>query len=304
MKKFLWLLVLIFILIITYTHKDSIVNFIMKKVIDKDIAFDEPNSYYKDVDYSLVQNTVSLYPTNRQDILNIIYTTLNRGLNEVTFYCKYDECLDDVNDIAEDNLYLSTINNLVHPYNNYSKIYFTINKYGEIHINVSKIYSDNDIILINNKINNIVNSIIDDNMSDYEKILAFHDYIIDHTIYDETVSIETQLESSTNANNAIGLLFEGKAICSGYSDVMAIFLSKYGFNNIKISSDEHIWNLVYINGAWKHIDVTWDDPVTNDGADVLLHDFFLVNTNELFEKEKTFEKFNHQFNTDLYLEAM
>lgn len=306
MKKLLFFLFLLIVLFLVYVKRDYIVNTIMRNhIYGEYIVFGEPNSYYKDYDYKFVQNTTNLIPNNRQDILNIIYTTLNRGLDEITFYCSkdYSSCVDDVNDIAEDNLYLSTINNLVHPYNSYSKINFTINTYGKISISISKIYSEDDIEFVNNRLDEITDSIIDDDMSIYDKIKVFHDYIIDHTVYDSSVSIENQLSSGTNSNNAFGLLLNGKAICSGYSDIMAIFLNKYKINNYKISSDEHIWNLVYYDGKWKHIDVTWDDPVTSDGNNVLLHDFFLINSDELFDKESSFDKYNHEFNKDLYIEA-
>ena len=306
MKKLLFFLFLLIVLFLVYVKRDYIVNIIMRNhIYGEYIVFCEPNSYYKDYDYKFVQNTTNLIPNNRQDILNIIYTTLNRGLDEITFYCSkdYSSCVDDVNDIAEDNLYLSTINNLVHPYNSYSKINFTINTYGKISISISKIYSEDDIEFVNNRLDEITDSIIDDDMSIYDKIKVFHDYIIDHTVYDSSVSIENQLSNGTNSNNAFGLLLNGKAICSGYSDIMAIFLNKYKINNYKISSDEHIWNLVYYDGKWKHIDVTWDDPVTSDGNNVLLHDFFLINSDELFDKESSFDKYNHEFNKDLYIEA-
>ena len=306
MKKLLFFLFLLIVLFLVYVKRDYIVNIIMcNHIYGEYIVFGEPNSYYKDYDYKFVQNTTNLIPNNRQDILNIIYTTLNRGLDEITFYCSkdYSSCVDDVNDIAEDNLYLSTINNLVHPYNSYSKINFTINTYGKISISISKIYSEDDIEFVNNRLDEITDSIIDDDMSIYDKIKVFHDYIIDHTVYDSSVSIENQLSNGTNSNNAFGLLLNGKAICSGYSDIMAIFLNKYKINNYKISSDEHIWNLVYYDGKWKHIDVTWDDPVTSDGNNVLLHDFFLINSDELFDKESSFDKYNHEFNKDLYIEA-
>ena len=179
-----------------------------------------------------------------------------------------------------------------------------MNNSGKVHINVSRIYSDSSIFMVNDRIKEITDSIITDDMSTYDKILAFHDYIVDHTVYDSSVSINNQLSSGTNSNNAVGLLFEGKAICSGYSDVMAVFLNMYGVNNYKISSDEHIWNLVNIDGEWKHIDVTWDDPITSNGANILLHDFFLISTDDLFIKESSFDKDNHQFDKNLYLEAM
>ena len=305
MKKVFFYAVLILALFFTIKYKTEITNFIMKNTIDKNIQFGEPNAYYKNFDYSFVQNTESLYPSNHQAILNIIYSTLNRGLDEVTFYCAdgYDECLNDVNSIAENSVYLSTINNLVHPYNSYSNIYFTISDYGKVNIKISKIYSDSDIQMINSKIDQIESSIINDSMSMYDRILAFHDYVVNNTSYDGSVNIHNQSYIDTNSNSAVGVLFEGKAICSGYSDAMAIFLNRYGINNYKISSDLHIWNLVYIDGEWKHIDVTWDDPVTNTGTDILLHDFFLLDTDSLLDKESSLGENNHIFDRSLYFEA-
>ena len=306
MKKFIVLLVLILIFVLVYSNRDYVITYVMKNFYDKnDISFGEKNAYYKDFDYSFVQNTDNLEPENRQDILNIIYSTLNRGLDEITFYCpySYENCLDDVNDIADNTLYLSSINNLVHPFNSYSNIYFSISKYRKVHISILRIYPDLFVSKINDKVDKISDSIISNNMSTYDKIKAFHDYIINNTIYDSSVDISNQLNSINNSNNAYGLLFNNKAICSGYSDAMAIFLSKLGLNNYKISSDVHIWNMVYIDGSWKHIDATWDDPVTSNGDNILLYDFFLVDTDELFEMEGTFGKEDHRFDESIYLEA-
>jgi len=306
MKKFFIFLfwVLVFFLVINY--RNEIVNFIMKNFVDKNkVVFSEGNSYYKNYDYGFVQNTNNLYPNNKQDILNIIYTTLNKGLDEITFYCDndYDNCINDVNEIASNNDYLSTINNLVHPFNGYHNIYFSISTYGKINITINKVYSDSDILLINNKIQEITNSIFYPNITNYDKIKLFHDYIVNNTVYDSNVSIENQRYITTNANTALGLLFEGKAVCSGYSDTMAIFLSSQGFNNYKISSEEHIWNLVNIDGIWKHLDATWDDPVTSNGNNIIIHDFFLIDTNKLREKENNLNKENHLFNEEFYIEA-
>lgn len=306
MKKALVLSFLVCFLGVCYVNRYNIADWFLKNYFDnKTATLDEPNEYYKDYDYNFVQNTENLYPYNRQDILNIIYTSLNRGLNDVTFYCGdgYDNCIDDVNDIAENNTYLSTINNLVHPFNSYSKIHFTITTYGKVTISITRNYDDDEIALVNRRIDDIVSSIITDDMSLYNRILTFHDYIINNTEYDSSVSIDNQLESGTKSNNAFGLLFNNKAICSGYSDVMAIFLNKYGLNNYKISSDEHIWNLVNIDGKWLHIDATWDDPVTANGNNVLLHDFFLIDTSTLFDKENVYEKNSHSFDRSLYSEC-
>lgn len=301
MKKLLWATLLLLLLLVVVQKRDIIIKYILIHYVDKDISFNEPNKYYKDNNYLFVENTKSLYPTNKQEILNIIYTTLNTGSNNVIFFCNYDECINDINDIAENKEYLSGINNMVHPYNSYSNIYFTISTYGKIRISMQRQYSESEILLIENKINEIIYKLSLNDYNDYDKIKLFHDYIINNTKYDSTTENKTAKE--TNANKATGLLFENKAICSGYSDTMAIFLSKMGYENYKISSEEHIWNIVKIDGKWLHIDATWDDPISNNNEDILLHDFFLIDTNTLIEKESKIEIKSHNYNKEIYIEA-
>ena len=67
----------------------------------------------------------------------------------------------------------------------------------------------------------------------------------------------------------------------------------------RVSSESHIWNAVEIDNKWYHIDLTWDDPVVDDGKDYLKHDYFLVTTKELVEKEKT----QHVFNQKRFIEV-
>ena len=303
MEKFLYILLFILLIVLVYTKRNEITKDIMINYVDNDLKFEEPNEYYKNYDYEYVQNTENLYPEKKQDILNILYTTLNRGQTEASFYCKYEECINDVNEIAEGKDYLASINNLVHPFNSYKNIYFTINKYEKIELSIKKQYSDTEILIINQKIDNIMSELSLESLNDYEKIQAFHDYIINNTKYDSSINIENQLTVDTNSNKATGLLLENKAICSGYSDTMAIFLNKLNYNNYKISSEKHIWNLIKLDNNWKHIDATWDDPISSDGKDILLHDFFLIDTNELMENEKKFEQIEHNFNKNIYKEA-
>jgi len=306
MKKILGYLIVICLCGIVYTNRETIINFFSAFFYGNETAiFGEPNEYYKNSDYKFVQNTSNLYPNNKQDILNIIYSTLNRGIDNVTFYCgdTYTSCMDDVNEIADSSIYLSTINNLVHPFNSYKNIHFSISNYGKVSIEVSKVYDAEKISLINSKMDQIMSSIINDSMSNYDKILAFHDYIVNNTYYDSSISDAGQVPEGNNSNNAYGVLYEGKAICSGYSDVMAVFLSRLGIDNYKISSDIHVWNLVNIDGVWKHIDATWDDPVTATGENLLLHDFFLINSYDLSQKEQEYEMNNHEYDKSLYREA-
>ena len=303
MKKFLYFSLFILTVIFIYIKKDDITKDIVINKMEDTLKFEEPNEYYKPYDYNYVQNTENLYPENRQQLLNLLYSAINRGNEKLTFLCKYEECIDDVNEIVENKEYLSSINNLVHPFNSYSNIYFSINKYGKIELTIKKQYTESEIVLINSKLDNIIEELQLNTLNDYDKIKAFHDYIINNTKYDTSINIENQLTVDTNANKATGLLLEKKAICSGYSDTMAIFLNRYGYNNYKISSPPHIWNLILTDEGWKHIDATWDDPITTNGRDILLHDFFMINTNELYEREKDLEEQEHNYNKEIYTEA-
>lgn len=58
-------------------------------------------------------------------------------------------------------------------------------------------------------------------------------------------------------------------------------MDRLGIKNYKIINDEHVWNLLYLDEKWQHIDLTWDDPTTSNGKPILIHDFFLIDTSEL-----------------------
>ena len=83
------------------------------------------------------------------------------------------------------------------------------------------------------------------------------------------------------SHKATGALINGKAICGGYSDAMAVFLNKLNITNYKLTSDMHVWNYVLLNNKWLHLDLTWDDPVTNTKEDMIIYTFFLVTDEEL-----------------------
>ena len=80
---------------------------------------------------------------------------------------------------------------------------------------------------------------------------------------------------------------------------MSIYLNKIGIQNYKISSKNHIWNLVNLDGTWYHLDATWDDPVVKDNKQYLIHNYFLISTVELYNLDKV----EHDFNKDIFVEA-
>jgi hypothetical protein len=79
---------------------------------------------------------------------------------------------------------------------------------------------------------------------------------------------------------------------------MELFLERMHIKSYKISSDKHVWNAVYLDGYWYHLDLTWDDPVTSDHQDLLEHEFFLINDQKLHELEQT----EHVYDYSIYSE--
>ena len=302
MKKTL-LFILVIVLGFVIWKNDEISQFIVQKIIFKDQpVITEPNEYYKKDDFILLQNTDSFMPKSKEEFNNIIYTILNKGWNSFSFFCdiEYKSCVDDFNDYIQNSDYVEVINNYVHPFNSFNNISITTNSFNKITIDVEDLYNDEQIKTINSIINDFINNNITDNMNEKDKIKTFHDWIINNAKYDSIFSANTNKETyPTHPYNAYGVLVEGKGICGGYSDAMAIFLNAIGIKNYKIFSNEHIWNYAFVNNNWYHLDLTWDDPVTSDNSDLLIYDFFLISTKELENKETK----QHEFDKSYYLEV-
>ena len=147
-------------------------------------------------------------------------------------------------------------------------------------------------------------------MDIYTKIKTIHDYIINTTKYD--VERNNNKTSKYKSFIAYGPLLEGYATCNGYTDAMALFLTKMGIPNFKVAmtpdtntKDEegHVWNAIYLNNTWLHLDLTWDDPVSLDGKDYLEHTYFLITTKELEAIDnQDVQITEHNFKRNIYLE--
>ena len=124
-KSFFSVVFLCLLLVFSYNYRENIVKFVMQKV-DSTITptLPEANGYSGNVDFMFVQKTDDFHVKSYQGLLNVIYTILNNGTDEFTFYCdeSYGECMNDFSKISSDQVLLSTINNLVSPYNSYEKI--------------------------------------------------------------------------------------------------------------------------------------------------------------------------------------
>ena len=263
-----------------------------------EVTLGKVNEYYRNVDFDFVQNTNYFIPDDMQDLLNIYYTVLNSGKTKFSFYCpkEYTTCLEDVKILANDQNTLSDINNYVHPYNSFAHIETEYDSLGRVNLTIKHAYTKKQIQEINEKIESLYTLLVSENNSEYKNIEIIHDYIIDHSKYDSERAEKD--DSPYHSDTAYGPLFEGYATCGGYTDLMELYLEKMNIKSFKVSSEEHVWNAVYYNNEWLHLDITWDDPVVDDGSDHLTHNYFLIDTNRLHDMEPT----QHIFNEEHYYE--
>ena len=284
MKRIIPYIILLLLSFLAFYKRDVLFNVYKTYVVEsesKKITSPTKNDYYRNYDFRYVQNVEDYIPENKQDLLNIIYSIINSGTSEFTFYCPvdYKECISDVESIASNQVLLSDINNYVHPYNSFKHVEITYDDLNRVTLTIEKGYKQEEINQINTKVEEVFNQLYNPNTTDYNNIKVFHDYIINNTKYDSNRSDNNII--NYKSDSAYGPLLEGYALCGGYSDAMELFLEKLNIESFKVSSEKHVWNAVYLNGTWYHLDLTWDDPVTNTGAQLLLHDYFLIDTNKL-----------------------
>ncbi len=284
-------------------QKDKIVYKYYEYTIDKKYSKININDYYKDDNFNYVDDYTESGIKNRNDLINSIYYAINSGTDYIERYIDsdYTNYINDINTLTAYNgdefkKVISTLNNFVHPYNSSNNVKISYGGDYKIGITINRAYTQDEINEINNKVDKILSENVNNNMPPKEKIRAIHDYIIDHTEYDK-LKYENKNDDTYKSNTAYGVLIEGYGTCNGYADAMEIFLDKMNIINYKISNEEHIWNLVYLDGKWYHLDLTWDDPISD--ININRDTYFLIST-------KTLEKINdgtHTFDKNIYSEA-
>lgn len=295
----------IIIVILGFLIKDNYylltnkIEYVYTKYLQGDIRQNlTDNKYRKKENYGYVKINENTTLKNKDDVKNMIYTYLDAGWDYYTVKCDADylDCTNDIKEIVQNNTYLTDLSNFVHPFNTFDKINTTFAASGKVKLKKEPRYSDSQIDTLNKKVDEIYKENYDSSKNVSENIKIFHDYIVNHTKYDQS---NTTGLSNVGSSSAYGVLIDGIGICSGYSDAMQLFLEKMNVKNYRISSSTHEWNLVYVEGAWRHLDLTWDDPIMSDGSDALKEDYFLIDTNTLLSKDDG----EHNFDSSIYIEA-
>lgn len=113
----------------------------------------------------------------------------------------------------------------------------------------------------------VADAVTHDGQSDYEKVVALHDWMTENNAYDQTYTYFA----------AEDIFLYRTGVCQAYMEAYACLLKAVGIEVKEITGtaggEAHGWNLVRLDGEWYHVDCTWDDPVP-DGNE--RHDYCCV----------------------------
>ena len=116
----------------------------------------------------------------------------------------------------------------------------------------------------------LLGEIITEEMSDYEKELAVHDWMIAWAEYDQAaLSSLPGAQPTPDSDNPYGFFTGRAAICTGYTSTFQLLMDLLDIECVTVEgtayngTEDHAWNMVRLDGDWYCVDVTWDDPVSS-----------------------------------------
>ncbi|MDD6024494.1 MAG: transglutaminase domain-containing protein [Oscillospiraceae bacterium] len=118
---------------------------------------------------------------------------------------------------------------------------------------------------------------------DYDKIIAVYQYIIENTDY----------VLSEPDQSFITLMTQGRGTCAGYARAFQYLMYRLGIPCVLAlgedsAGESHGWNIVQCGGKWYHIDVTWGDPVDENGqpGNSLQYTYCMITDEEIYRTHR------------------
>lgn len=123
-----------------------------------------------------------------------------------------------------------------------------------------------------------------------QKLKAAHDWLVLHNDYNQAYADKNittaPADPESNPFSAYGALVYGHPVCQGYTLAYMAVLKQQIFANAGVQcktaeTSTHIWNCVYVDSYWYHVDVTFDDPVGSANKAPTVNTYFLKSDSKL-----------------------
>ncbi len=146
----------------------------------------------------------------------------------------------------------------------------------------------------------VIKSVIDTEISkyitDFEKEIAVHDYIVKNCVYGYP-------QNEADAYTSYGVLVSHTGVCDGYAEAFFMFMSCLGIECDIVVGDTseglHAWNMIKLDNEWYHIDLTWDDSLPDMGA-YAKHTYVNVDDDTMSGSHTWKEQFYNRCDADKY----
>lgn len=130
----------------------------------------------------------------------------------------------------------------------------------------------------------ILRNIIHDDMTDFEKILAIHDYLCTYTNYDYALYEQSLNPVYYRSGWLEGVFFDNLGVCGSIANAFTSLCNIEGIICVTVTGVSknnnvgHAWNKVYLDGAWYVVDLTGDimPLVSRTKKEVTLYQSFLI----------------------------
>lgn len=152
-----------------------------------------------------------------------------------------------------------------------------------------------DAYLIYQEAKSILNDIISEEMTDYEKALSIFDWLVVNVQYDtnvlDLIENDGQNQSTTTAYNCFyleGVFYDHVSVCDGYAKAYSLMCNMLGIDCARIvgvvaSSNGgyggHAWNKVRMGTMWYVVDITWTNFTCSlEGTNIEIgsHQYFMI----------------------------
>ena len=130
----------------------------------------------------------------------------------------------------------------------------------------------------------IMRSIVDDTMSDYEKVKAIYEWLVLNVYYDNYVAENTGEDYYVYKAFYLEGVLEGSAVCDGISKAFSVMCAIEGIDCVRVTGKinganvGHAWNKVQILDGWYLTDATWGNQTFNisgTSSEFLVYDYLL-----------------------------
>ena len=161
------------------------------------------------------------------------------------------------------------------------------------------------------KAKQVLNNIISEEMTEYEKVLSIYDYICVNTVYDySATSVESEDvdPSGVTAFYLDGVFLTNDiyklAVCDGFSKTFSLLCNMIGIDAIRIVGDAytgrtsggHAWNKVFVEVDPESdgrecflVDITWSEITLSSSLEQSSHMYFLLSDNYVKDTHSQFK---------------